>query len=316
MPENKFDLAIIYEHPAWHQPLFDALEKEDVRYTTIDLKKGAMSFDTMPEAKLYYNMVSPSAYQRGNQGAISYARAICKILDNKHKRVLNGTKSNELEFSKTAQIALLASIKAEHPKTIVFNNIDALKKRYDLSFPMILKPEQGGSGARMFLVNTLEELENLLQLQPEVWLPDNLLLLQEKLEYNPEFGIVRVEFVGKKLLYAMRIVTQGNFNLCPSVVCNPEDESDSQCDIPDMAEIKPEFFPYLNITESEREEACRVFKETGHDIGSVEYLITDDGRQVFYDINANSNLRISIGEAWELNPFDEVVAYLKKEMYD
>lgn len=62
---------------------------------------------------------------------------------------------------------------------------------------MILKPEQGGSGARMFLVNTLEELENLLQVQPEVWLPDNLLLLQEKLEYNPEFGIVRVEFVGK-----------------------------------------------------------------------------------------------------------------------
>lgn len=39
MPENKFDLAIIYEHPAWHQPLFDALEKEGVRYTTIDLKK-------------------------------------------------------------------------------------------------------------------------------------------------------------------------------------------------------------------------------------------------------------------------------------
>lgn len=59
-----------------------------------------MSFDTMPEAKLYYNMVSPSAYQRGNQGAISYARAICKILDNKHKRLLNGTKSNELSLVK------------------------------------------------------------------------------------------------------------------------------------------------------------------------------------------------------------------------
>ena len=273
-----------------------------------------MSFDTMPEAKLYYNMVSPSAYKRGNQQAIPYARALCKILDNKRKRVLNGTKSNELEFSKTAQIALLASINANHPKSIVFNNLDALKRRTDLSFPMILKPEQGGSGARMYLINSMEELENLLQTQPELWQPDNLLLLQEKLENDSDFGIVRVEFVGKKFLYAMRVVTHGTFNLCPSVVCNPEDSSDGHCDVPLPASSKPEFFSYREIKQGEREEAARVFKATGHDIGSVEYLITREGKQVFYDINANSNLRPSIGQAWGINPFEEVVKYLKDEI--
>ncbi|MDQ3142869.1 MAG: hypothetical protein M3Q56_11555 [Bacteroidota bacterium] len=314
MKRNEFDLAIIYEHPEWHQLLFDALVKEKVNFTTIDLKNGAMNFDTLPDATLYYNIVSPSAYQRGNQHAIPYAMALCKILDLKGKRVINGSKSNDLEFSKSAQIALLASINVDYPKTIVFNNIDALKVRDDLNFPMILKPEQGGSGARMFLVNSMEELENLLQITPEIWQPDNLLLLQEKLENNPEFGIVRVEFVGKKLLYAMRVVTNGKFNLCPSVVCNPEDGSDGTCEIPIPTDVKPEFFPYLNITNYEKEKASRVFNETGHDIGSVEYLITEDGRQVFYDINANSNLRASIGKAWDIDPLQEVVNFLKEEV--
>ena len=273
-----------------------------------------MSFDSIPDAKLYYNMVSPSAYKRGNQHAIPYAQALCKTLDYKRKRVLNGTKSNELEFSKTAQIAFLTSIHVNHPKTIVFNNLDALKKRNDLDFPMILKPEQGGSGARMFLVNSIEELQNLLQMQPEIWQPDNLLLLQEKLEYDTNFGIVRVEFINKKFLYAMRVVTHGSFNLCPSVVCNPEDNTNGICDVPVPANSKPEFFSYLEITKNERAEVERVFKATQHDIGSVEYIITKDGKQIFYDINANSNLRASIGEAWGINPFEAVVNFLKEEI--
>ena len=314
MTERQFELAIIYEHPEWHKPLFNALDKAGVNYTTIDLKYGAMSFDSMPEAKLYYNMVSPSASNRGNQHAIPYALALCKILDYKHKRVLNGTKSNELEFSKTAQIAMLASINAKHPKTIVFNNVDALKKRTDLQFPMILKPEQGGSGARMYLISSFEELENLLRMQPELWQPDNLLLLQEKLENNSDFGIIRLEFAGKKFLYAMRVVTNGIFNLCPSVVCNPEDGTNGNCDIPLAPIAKPEFYSYHEIKPKELEEALRVFKATGHDIGSVEYLITNEGKQVFYDINANSNLRPSIGEDWGIDPFDEIVKYLKGEI--
>lgn len=314
MEKNKFDLVILYEHPEWHQPLFDALHKAGVRYRAVDLKKGAFSFDTISDGKLYYNMVSPSAYTRGNQRAIPYARALCKILDYKNKRVLNGTKSNELEFSKTAQIALLASINAQFPKTTAFNNLDALKKKNDLNFPMLLKPEQGGSGARMFLVSSMEELKILLQMKPEVWQPDNLLLLQEKLEYDSGFGIVRVEFINKKFLYAMRVVTHGSFNLCPSVVCNPEDGTAGLCEVPVKRHAKPDFFPYPEITKNEKEEACRVFNETGHDIGSVEYIITKDGRQVFYDINANSNLRASIGAAWGVDPFAEVVNFLKAEI--
>ena len=40
------------------------------------------------------------------------------------------------------------------------------------------------------------------------------------------------------------------------------------------------------------------------------YLETDAGRRVFYDINANSNLRPSVAEAWGFDPFEKVVDFL------
>src|SRR5206468_127220 len=78
-------------------------------------------------------------------------------------------------------------------------------------FPAILKPNQGGSGARMFKVETLAGLEDLLAAQPDLWLPDNLLLLQEYLPHDARgTGIVRMEFLGGELLYAMRVTSDGS----------------------------------------------------------------------------------------------------------
>ncbi len=307
-----YDLTILYEHTDWHQPLFDELDLLNINYCKIDLSDGALSYNNIPDANVYYNMVSPSAYKRNKQRAIPFSIALCRMLEFKGKKVLNGSISNQLEFSKSSQIGLLASINAFYPETIFFNSVDAIKKYKNLDFPMILKPEQGGSGSRMYLINSFDELDNLLKLQPELWLPDNLLLLQEKIEYDHNFGIVRIEFIEGKMLYAMRVVTNGTFNLCPSVVCNPDDDSISTCDIP-LQNEKPVFHPYTEIPENEINEATRVFNASQNNTGSVEYIIDNKGRQVFYDINANSNLRRSIGEKFGVNPFKEVAKYLQKE---
>lgn len=310
MKKEQFDVAIIYEHPEWHQPLFEALEKQGVSYVKIDLKKGAFHYNDIPRANLYYNMVSPSAYLRGNQKSIPFAYALCRNLEYQGATVLNGSQSMALEFSKSAQMALLSSMKIDHPKTITFNSIESIEKyNSSLKFPMVLKPEQGGSGARMYIINSLEELRQLLNDKPELWLPDNLLLLQEHLNYNEDLGIVRLEFIGGKLLYAMRVVTHGVFNLCPSVVCNPEDGKAGSCEINILAK-KPEFYSFTEVPQEAVQTAERIMSASKHDIGSVEYLETIDGRRVFYDINANSNLRESIGKEFGKEPFVELANYL------
>jgi hypothetical protein len=38
--------------------------------------------------------------------------------------------------------------------------------------------------------------------------------------------------------------------------------------------------------------------QAGLDVGAIEYLEARDGRRAFYDINANSNLRRPVGQAF------------------
>src|SRR6185437_4201870 len=110
--------------------------------------------------------------------------------------------------------------------------VDTAIDRWGNCWPALLKPEQGGSGARMYLLNSPDELRQLLRERPDLWLPDNLLLLQEYVPVDPMRGIVRMEFLGGELLDAMRVISHGSFNLCPSEVCNPEN-GNSQCVITD-----------------------------------------------------------------------------------
>ena len=62
------------------------------------------------------------------------------------------------------------------------------------------------------------------------------------------------------------------------------------------------------------ETAANIVRAAKLDVGGIEYLETLDGRRVFYDINANSNLRPSIGAAFGFDPFARVVAFLEKEI--
>jgi len=50
------------------------------------------------------------------------------------------------------------------------------------------------------------------------------------------------------------------------------------------------------------------------DVGGIEYLEAQDGRLMFYDINANSNLRPSIAQHFGFDPFERVVDFLVREM--
>ncbi|MGC6436227.1 MAG: ATP-grasp domain-containing protein [Verrucomicrobiales bacterium] len=205
----------------------------------------------------------------------------------------------------------------DYPWTIAFNNVEALREHEAaLNFPAILKPNQGGSGARMAEVNSLNELKCLLEKDSSLWQPDPVLLLQEKLDHDPaKQGIVRLEFLDGELLYAMRVVGVSGFNLCPSIDCNPEGDEEGACAVPSATPTSdPQFLPYPEVPAEVVEEASRLFKATGFDVGALEYLITSDGRRVFYDINANSNLRRSVGLAMGFDPFDKVAEYLERQI--
>jgi len=304
------DLVVIFEHPEWQKPLFAALDRRGVRYAAFDLKRAAFDPDRAPEAPLYFNQASPSAYVRGNTRAVPLALSYMRSLETAGARVLNGSRAFSLELSKSAQAALMERLGIPHPRTLAFNDVQAALAKWGEAWPALLKPEQGGSGARMFLLRSGEELARLLEEQPELWAPDNLLMLQEYFDVDPARGIVRMEFLGGELLYAMRVVSHGAFNLCPSEVCNPEG-GEGYCAIPDAPPAPPvEFYPYHDAPASAIETGKRLMAEGGLDVGGIEYLEASGGRLIFYDINANSNLRAPIAQAFGFDPFERVADYL------
>src|SRR5262249_19159771 len=156
------------------------------------------------------------------------------------------------------------------PRSWTFNDVSALHERAaEIPFPVLLKPEQGGSGARIVLVECFAQLEELLAAQPDYWLPDNLLLLQEYIASDPARGIVRMEFLGGELLYAMRVISHGRFNLCPSPVCNP-DEGAGVCELPSAAP-PVEFYAY-NAPAQAVAWGKRIMAAGKLDVGGIEYL--------------------------------------------
>ena len=304
------DLVVLYEHPEWQKPLFAALERRGVRFGKWDLKQGAFDPAAAPDSALCFNQASPSAYVRGNTRAVPLALALIRSLELGGARVLNGSRAFALELSKSAQAALMHRLGVAHPESMAFNDVDTVLAQWGDRWPALVKPEQGGSGARMYLIQSADELRRLIRDRPDLWLPDNLLLLQQYFPVDPSQGIVRMEFLGGELLYAMRVISHGAFNLCPSEVCNPE-SGGSQCAIPEAPPSAPvEFLPYAEVPVAAVEAGKRLMQAGGLDVGGIEYLEAEDGRLIFYDINANSNLRAPIARTFGFDPFERVVDFL------
>lgn len=294
------DVLVLFEHPEWQAPLFRALERRGLRYAAFDLKRAAFDPAALPAAQVVFNQASPSAFVRGHDRAVPMALALLRSFEAAGTPVINGHGAFAVELSKAAQLALLQRLGVRAPRSLAFGDVEALEaalaRQPFFPFPALLKPDQGGSGARMHEVASFDELADLAR-DPTLWRPDPVLLLQEKLHYDPEFGIVRLEIVGGELLYAMRVVARGAFNLCPSEVCNPSDR-------PAVS-----FHPYPEVPDRAVEDALKIARAAGMEVAGLEYVEVD-GEPVFYDVNANSNLRPAVAEAFGLDPFERVVDFL------
>src|SRR3954471_3030292 len=141
------DLVVLFEHPEWQKPLFAALERRAVNFAAFDLKRAAFDPDAAPQAPLYFNQASPSAYVRGNTRAVPLAYSFMRSLELGGARVLNGSRAFALELSKSAQAALMQGLGIAHPRSLAFNDVEAAITQWGEQWPALLKPEQGGSGA-------------------------------------------------------------------------------------------------------------------------------------------------------------------------
>ena len=105
---NQRPIGIYYEHPEWFKPLFRALDRRGVYYEA--LRADRLIHDPargFPDHfSLFFNRMSPSAWQRGRGGAVFETLGYLSWLESRGVPVINGSDAYRLEISKAAQLAL------------------------------------------------------------------------------------------------------------------------------------------------------------------------------------------------------------------
>lgn len=321
---NKKQIAVYYEHPDWFRPLFGELQRREIAFEKINAAHHAYNPNENCGEKytLLFNRMSASAYLRGHGNAIFYTRGLLASLEKSGVRVINGYDAFQIEISKALQCALFDSLGIKYPKTRVINSAEqAIDAAEDLQFPVVVKPNIGGRGAGIIKFDTPTDLqtavdENLIDLGI-----DSTALVQE---FVPKRGehINRVETLGGKFLYAIKIYPQGeNFNLCPAEICQIEDAAPPS-GISEIGEIcltdAPKgglrieaFEPPQEIIETVE----RIVAAAKIDVGGVEYLIDDrTGEPLFYDINALSNFVADARNLIGFDPHERLVDFLEQEI--
>lgn len=312
-------IGIYYEHPHWFKPLFAKLDERGVRYRKIDAT--AHRFDPAvlngdEDLGLLFNRMSPSAYLRGHAHSVFYTQSYLGHAESRGIRVVNGAKAYRYETSKALQLSLLAALKLPFPRARVIHEPSQAPEASDgLRFPVIVKPNIGGSGAGVVRFDGRESLEAAVARGSVQLGIDSTALVQEFIPAR-EQHIVRVEVVGGKFLYGIKVFLTGDtFDLCPADICRTTDGVElnrSACpvDAPKSGLRVEGYTPPKQIIENVE----RIAREAGIEVGGIEYVTDDrDGQLYYYDINALSNFVSDGPRVVGLDPFDRLVDYLVQE---
>jgi hypothetical protein len=307
-------IAIYYEHPDWFRPLFAELDRRGVAYEQVDA--ATHSYDPSESESPYslvFNRASPSAYLRGHGQVTFHTQSWLRHLERIGVPVVNGSTCYEMETSKALQLDILEELGLPYPRARVINNPErAPEAARGLRFPIVVKPNIGGSGAGIIRFDSPAALEDAARSGSIEMGVDRVALVQELAPLRDAY-ITRVEVLDGKFLYGINVYpADDSFNLCPADICQTtsgQELSRAACAVDAqkngmrVEQFKP---PRELIRDVER-----IAERVELDVGGIEYLVDDrDGQHYFYDINALSNFVADGRNVVGFDPFERLVDYL------
>jgi hypothetical protein len=308
-------IAVYYEHPEWFRPLFAELERRDLSVVRIDAASHRFDpSETAPDFSLVVNRASPSAYIRDHGQSTFYTLHWLRHLERLGIPVVNGADAYSLELSKATQLDLLTSLRLPYPTARVINaTAQALDAARGLRYPILVKPNIGGSGAGITRYDSRESLADAVSRGQVLLGMDGTALVQESAPLRGGH-ITRVETLNGKFLYAIDVYpATGSFDLCPADACQTVDGVElvrGACavDAPKNGMRVEQATPPARIIE----EVEAIARASKLDVGGIEYLIDDrDGEHYYYDINALSNFVADAQNVIGFDPWPIFVDYLE-----
>jgi hypothetical protein len=279
---------VIHENDAWVEPLRAAFAELGTPYEEWFIDEGALDLRKVPPQGVFYNRMSASSHTRDHRYAAEYTAGVLAWLERHDRVIVNDSRALRLEISKVAQYEALAAFGIATPDTIaVVGRKHILDAARSLGFPLILKHNRGGKGLGVRLFLSEEALQEHLGSGEFEEPVDGITLAQSYIK-APEPFITRLEFVGGRFLYAVRVDTSEGFELCPADVCVIDNSAIGDAACPAVApgdkfKIVPD---YQNPTIPTYE---RFLAANGVGIAGIEVICDENGRTFTYDINTNTN---------------------------
>lgn len=308
-------IYVIHENDAWVEPLRTAFTEFGLPFEEWFLDKGVLDFSSAPPDGVFYNRMSASSHTRGHRYAPEYTAAVLAWLEQHDRRVINNGRALQLEVSKIAQYAALARYGIRTPRTtaaIGRRQIVDAARAFNGSF--ITKHNRAGKGLGVRLFHEHHALQDYVESDAFEDSVDGITLIQEYIR-APEPFITRVEFVGGKFLYAVRVDTTLGFELCPADVCQA---GDAFCPVGQSTFGAPAAAPRFRIVQDFQnpiiERYRRFIADNGIGISGIEFITDAAGELYTYDVNTNTNYNSAAEAEAGLYGMRAIARYLGDEL--
>ena len=153
-----------------------------------------------------------------------------------------------------------------------------------LGFPLISKHNRAGKGLGVYKFNNYQELDDFYNSPSFESSVDGINLIQSYID-APEPFITRMEFIGGKFFYAVKVDTSEGFELCPADNC----EINTNCP---TSEIQK--FEIINNFDMPNIKNYEDFLSANDiSISGIEFILDKEGNAWTYDVNVNTNYNSS-----------------------
>jgi len=291
------DLAVLYEHPLWFAPLFSALERRGVAFIKCLPNGDWDPASRQSPARVVFNRIAMSSFLRDDEHPIFHAAALLDHWRRCGARVINGPEVMAIDSSKARQLSLFTGLGLAIPETrVVHRAVDVPSAADAVGFPVLIKANIGGSGARIVRFDHPDDLRAAAAAHTLPHSVDGVLLVQG---YVParDGKIIRLETLDRRFLYALEIAGAGAFDLCPA----------DACQVGGTPVVMKAIQPSAELVAA----AEAVARAANLDVGGLEVMIDDrDGVARYYDLNALSNFVARPLEVLGWDPHERLVDHV------
>jgi len=304
-------IYVIHENDAWVEPLRTAFAELRLPYTEWFIAQGTLDLASEPPHGVFYNRMSASSHTRGHRYAAELTGGYLAWLEAHGRRVVNDSRALALEVSKMAQYAALAREGIRVPRTIAAvgrDEIIAAAKAMRGRF--ITKHNRAGKGLGVRLFDDVDALARYVHSDAFEDSVDGVTLIQQYIE-SPDASITRVEFVGGRFLYAVRVDTSQGFELCPADVCRIDD---AFCPVGESAPATTRFQVIDGFAHPIVERYRRFLAGNGIGVAGIEFIRDRSGELYTYDVNTNTNYNGDAEREAGVSGMRAIATYLGSEL--